>query len=69
MDENDIDKKGGGNRLKTLFRSEFSYDSESGVKRFPPQVVRWPTNDGMNRMARYLYRRETIIYTKICVSC
>ena len=57
-----------GTRLKMLFGSEFSWDSESGVKRVPPQVVCWPTNDGMYRMARYQYKRKTIICTKICVS-
>ena len=37
----------GGNLLKMLFRSEFSWDFGSGIKRLPPQVVCWPTNDGM----------------------
>ena len=31
-----------GNRLKILVRSEFSCDSESGVKRFPNQIDRGP---------------------------
>ena len=32
----------GGNILKMLMRSEFSCDSESGVKMFPPQIDRGP---------------------------
>ena len=53
MDEHDTKKYCGGTRLKVLFRSEFPWDYDSGVKRVPPQVVRWSTNDGVHRMARY----------------
>ena len=51
MDENDIKKYCWGNSFEDK-PLEFSWDSESGVKLVPPQVVRWPTNESMYLMAR-----------------